>query len=226
MYIPKLLVATHNRGKAAEYRSLLKGLDVEMVSLTDMGISKKAEENFSTFVDNARSKAEFYAALSGLPTLADDSGLEVDVLGGEPGVRSARYAGKRATDAERVNFLLKKLQGVPCEKRRARFRCIIAIASPEGNTQIVEGECEGCIALEPRGENGFGYDPIFYLPEYSKTIAEITPDLKNEISHRGKAAKKALPLLEKLFAEIRDARFPSEDDGINSCWENTPPLIY
>lgn len=193
----RLLLATTNRGKAAEYQSLLEGLDLELVTLDQVGISQEAPENYATFEENARSKAGFYSALSGLLTLADDSGLEVEALGGEPGVRSSRYAGDNATDADRVNFILKKLNGVPCEKRSARFRCVIAIADPAGKIETVEGECRGCISLEPKGENGFGYDPVFYLPEHSRTIAELAPGLKNEISHRGRAAKKVLIILEK-----------------------------
>jgi XTP/dITP diphosphohydrolase len=197
--MPRLLVATTNHGKVAEYASLLAGLDIELITLGQAGISQEAREDYNTFAENARSKAEFYAGLSGLLTLADDSGLEVDALGGEPGVRSSRYAGDNASDSDRVNFLLKKLQGVPMEKRQARFKCVIAIASPGGRLDLVSGECEGVIALEPSGENGFGYDPIFYLPQYGKTIAEITTGQKNEISHRGRAAKKAREVLAALI---------------------------
>jgi XTP/dITP diphosphohydrolase len=196
--MPRLLLATTNQGKAAEYRDLLKGLDFELVTLDQAGICQEAEEYFSTFEENARSKAEFYAALSGLLTLADDSGLEVDALGGEPGVRSSRYAGDNAGDAQRVNFLLNKLRDIPKDRRQARFRCVIAIAQPEKMTLTAEGTCEGFIALEPQGDNGFGYDPIFYLPEYNKTIAELPPGVKNRISHRGQAAEKARLLLVNL----------------------------
>jgi XTP/dITP diphosphohydrolase len=199
--MPRLLVATTNRGKVAEYSSLLDGLDIEMITLDQAGIRQEAREDHNTFAENARSKAEFYAGLSGLLTLADDSGLEVDALGGEPGVRSSRYAGDNATDSDRVNFLLNKLKGVPPEKRQARFKCVTAIAAPGGYLKLVSGECEGFIALEPRGENGFGYDPIFYLPQYGKTIAEISPGLKNEISHRGRAAKKAREVLARIITE-------------------------
>ncbi|MDD5311627.1 MAG: XTP/dITP diphosphatase [Dehalococcoidia bacterium] len=196
----RILLATTNKGKANEYRSLLAGLDIELVTLDQTGIDQQAEENYPTFEENARSKAEFYAALSGLVTLADDSGLEVDALGGEPGVRSSRYAGENATDEDRVNFLLNKLADTPEGKRQARFRCVTAIAEPDGKIHVTEGECRGLIALEPKGENGFGYDPIFYVPEYKKTIAEMPPALKNEISHRGRAAKKALSILESICA--------------------------
>jgi len=196
--MPRLLLATTNKGKAAEYRDLLKGLDLELITLDQAGISQEAEENCNTFEGNARSKAVFYAALSGLLTLADDSGLEVDALGGEPGVRSSRYAGDNAGDAERVSFLLNKLRYIPHEKRQARFKCVIAIAQPEKITLTAEGTCEGFIAPQPQGDNGFGYDPIFYLPEYKKTIAELPPDVKNRISHRGRAAEKARLLLVNL----------------------------
>ena len=195
-----LLVATTNRGKVAEYNSLLSGLGLELVTLDQAGISQEAEENFDTFTENARSKAIFYAGLSGLLTLADDSGLEVAALGGEPGVRSSRYAGNNASDADRISFLLNKLKDVPPEKRQARFKCVIAIASPDGHAETVSGECEGMIAPKPRGEHGFGYDPIFYLPEYGKTIAEIALGLKNEISHRGRAARKAREVLARMLA--------------------------
>ena len=196
--MPRLLLATTNKGKAAEYRDLLKWLDLELITLNQAGISREAEEDHNTFEGNARSKAEFYAALSGLLTLADDSGLEVDALGGEPGVRSSRYAGDNATDPERVNFLLNKLRDIPQDRRQARFRCVIAIAQPGKLTQTTEGTCEGFIALEPKGDNGFGYDPIFYLPDYNKTIAELPPEIKNRISHRGRAAAKARQLLVNL----------------------------
>jgi XTP/dITP diphosphohydrolase len=201
--MPRLLVATTNRGKVAEYRSLLAGLDIELITLDQAGINQEAREDYNTFAENARSKAEFYTGLSGLITLADDSGLEVDALGGEPGVRSSRYAGDNASDSDRVNFLLDKLKSVPLEKRQARFKCVIAIAAPGGYLKLVNGECEGVIALKPGGENGFGYDPIFYLPQYGKTIAEITPDLKNEISHRGRAAINARTILADIIADKR-----------------------
>jgi XTP/dITP diphosphohydrolase len=198
--MPRLLLATTNKGKAAEYRDLLKGLDFELVTLDRAGISLEADENYNTLKENARHKAAFYAELGGLLTLADDSGLEVDALNGEPGVRSSRYAGDNATDSDRVDFLLKKLNNVPQQKRTARFRCVIAVARPGGPVETAEGICDGYIALEPRGSNGFGYDPIFYLPDYNKTIAELPPEVKNLISHRGRAAVKARRLLEIMHA--------------------------
>ena len=198
--MPRLLLATTNKGKAAEYRDLLKDLDFEIVTLDQAGISQEADESYDTFEENARHKAAFYAELGGLLTLADDSGLEVDALNGEPGVRSSRYAGDNATDADRVDFLLNKLKAIPRQKRRARFRCVIAVAQPGGPVQTVEGTCDGYISMEPKGLNGFGYDPVFYVSEYGKTIAELPPEIKNRISHRGRAAALALSLLAKMAA--------------------------
>jgi len=131
-------------------------------------------------------------------SLADDSGLEVDTLGGEPGPLSARYAGEGASDIERIDYLLARLKGVPREKRMARFRCVIAIAAPEEKVEICSGECRGLITLAPVGNHGFGYDPVFYLPELGKTMAELPLELKNKVSHRGQAARKARELLNKL----------------------------
>jgi len=148
--------------------------------------------------ENARLKATALATESELVALADDSGLEVDVLGGEPGRLSARYAGENASDRDRVNYLLAKLKGVPGEKRSARFRCVIAVATPEGRVELCSGECEGFITLEPRGEGGFGYDPIFYLPDLDKTMAELSLETKNQVSHRGEAARKVTPVLARL----------------------------
>ncbi len=196
--MPKLLLATNNPGKAREYKSLLSGVPFELVTPAEVGISAEVEEKGKTFEENARLKATALAAESGLLTLADDSGLEVDALGGEPGTLSARYAGKNASDADRVNYLLAKMQGVPQEKRQARFRCVIAIATPQGEVELCSGECEGFIALKPKGNRGFGYDPIFYLPELGKTMAELSPDEKNKVSHRGRAAERARELLKRL----------------------------
>lgn len=187
----KLLIATTNQGKVREYKSLLKDVPFDLVSLTDEGISTIVEEIGVTFKENAGLKAEAIAAESRLLTLADDSGIEVDALGGEPGVLSARYAGDNATDAERVDYLLSKMRDVPEGKRTARFRCVIAIADPDGETEYFSGECEGIVPFEPAGKLGFGYDPVLYIPEFGKTIAELGPEVKNRISHRAAAAEKA-----------------------------------
>ena len=195
---PKLLLATNNTGKVKEYRNLLQDVPFELVTPKEMGISMDVEENGATYEENARLKACALAKRSGLLTLADDSGIEVDVLDGAPGVMSARYAGKNASDAERVNFLLSKMKDVPEKKRTARFYCVIAIAQPNGQVVFCDGECQGIIALEPCGYNGFGYDPVFFFPGYGKTMAELPLEIKNQISHRGRAAQKARLLLNKM----------------------------
>jgi XTP/dITP diphosphohydrolase len=193
----KLLLATNNKGKVREYKKLLRGIPYQIVTPAEMGITTEVEEGGSSFEENARLKATAFARESGLLTLADDSGLKVDALGGEPGVLSARYAGEGASDEDRISFLLEKLKDVPEEKRGGRFRCVIAIASPEGTVELYSGECRGEIAVRPQGSHGFGYDPVFYLPELGKTMAELPPDVKNKISHRARAAAKAREALMK-----------------------------
>ena len=194
----KLLIATNNRGKLREYAQLLDGLLFEFTTLAEAGIAVEVDETGSSMEQNAIQKAIAYADLSGLVTLADDSGLEVDALGGEPGVMSRRYAGEDASDRERNDYLLAKLHDVPWEKRGARFRCIIAVAMPGGEVETCDGVCEGFIAFEPKGEGGFGYDPIFHLPDQDKRMAELTLEEKNRLSHRAKAARKARRILEAL----------------------------
>jgi XTP/dITP diphosphohydrolase len=200
----KLLVATNNPGKVREYEALLKGLPLTLTYLAQEGIDIEVEETGSTFAENARLKAGAYARASDLLTLADDSGLEVDALGGEPGTRSARYAGKGASDEGRYRLLLSKLKGVPWERRTARFRCVIAVVRAQGEVRIAEGTCEGLIAFEPKGEHGFGYDPVFYVPEYGQTMAELAPEVKNRISHRARAAEGARRILQKLLGSETD----------------------
>jgi len=181
-----------------EYKSLLLDLPCELVTLSEQGVTVVVNEAGESLEENARTKATTLAAESQLPTLADDSGLEVDALGGEPGRLSARYAGENASDRERVAYLLARLEGVPQEKRTARFRCVIALATPDGKVVFCSGECPGLITLAPRGKHGFGYDPVFYLPELEKTMAELPLSLKNQISHRGKAARQVYQALERL----------------------------
>lgn len=193
----KLLLATNNQGKVSEYRNLLKNIPLRLVTLAEEGITTVVDEVGESLEENARLKATALAAESGLVALADDSGLEVDALGGEPGRLSARYAGEGASDRDRVNYLLSRMKDVPGEKRSARFRCVIALATPGGEVKICSGECRGVIALEPKGEHGFGYDPVFYLPGLGKTMAELPPEIKNQISHRGRAARKVGRLLKK-----------------------------
>ena len=197
----KLLLATNNKNKVREYKSLLHDLPYELLTLAEMEINTVVEEEGDSLEDNARIKAIAFARESHLLSLADDSGLEVDALGGEPGPLSARYAGEGATDRERINYLLAKLKDVPWEQRAARFRAVIAIAQPMGEVEFCCGECPGYITFEPKGEYGFGYDPIFYLPELQKTMAELPMEMKNKLSHRGKAARKARQVLERLVKE-------------------------
>jgi XTP/dITP diphosphohydrolase len=198
--VTKLLIATHNRGKKAEYAQIMQDLDLELVTLADAGVDLVVEETGSTYAENALLKARGYAAATGLLTLADDSGLEVDALNGEPGVHSARYGGEDATDEDRYRLLLRRLEGVPEVRRTARFRCVIALVWPDGAEELVEGVCEGRIATAPAGEHGFGYDPVFYVSEYGRTMAELPPEVKNRISHRGRAAMAARDVLARRMA--------------------------
>ncbi len=204
--VTKLLLATSNPGKVDEYRVLLADMNVTLVTPSDQGLVGQPEETGATFEENALLKARHYALASDLLSLADDSGLEVDALGGEPGVHSARYAGEGATDADRVMLLLSNLKGVPPESRTARFQCVVALAWPEGTTETFHGSCEGQIANEPKGNNGFGYDPVFYVPELGKNFAELEPDVKNKRSHRAEAARKAV---ERLRVVIAAAKAPA-----------------
>ena len=195
----KLLLATNNKGKVREYKSMLKDLPFELVSPAELGIKTEVDEIGGSLEENAKLKATTLARESRLLVLADDSGLEVDALGGEPGRLSARYAGEGASDKDRVSYLLSRLKDVPEGKRSARFRCVIAIATPGDEVELCSGECEGVITLEPRGKEGFGYDPIFYLPGLGKTMAELTLEEKNRVSHRGRAAREAIKLLRRKY---------------------------
>lgn len=197
--MPKLLLASANLGKVKEYRFLLADLGYQITTLAEQGIGSIAIESGNSYEQNAQMKAASYAKLSQLVSLADDSGLEVDVLGGEPGIHSARFAGRDATDLDRIRALLARLNGVAWERRTARFKCAIAIAKLENELELCSGECSGIIALEPRGDNGFGYDPIFYLPELGKTMAELPLAIKNQISHRAQASQKARQILRRFI---------------------------
>ncbi|HZR43156.1 MAG TPA: XTP/dITP diphosphatase [Ktedonobacteraceae bacterium] len=191
-----LLLATTNRHKLEEFRAIFSDLPYKLLSLNDIQLDIDVEETGTTFRENAELKALAYAHASGMLSLADDSGLEIDALGGAPGVYSARFAGVDTPYEERFRIILEKLRGLPMEQRTARFQCVITIAEPSGLCRSVEGIIEGVIADAPRGENGFGYDPIFLVPELGKTTAEISPELKNRLSHRGRAARQARVLLE------------------------------
>jgi len=194
----KLLLGTNNQAKVREYRSLLQGIPFKMTTLAEQGITTVVNEMGESLEENARLKAVALAEQSQLLTLADDSGLEVDALGGEPGRLSARYAGEGASDNDRISYLLSRLEDIPWPERSARFRCVIAIATPDGVAEVCSGECRGFMTFEPRGDEGFGYDPIFYLPELDKTMAELPLEMKNQVSHRGQAASKARLVLERL----------------------------
>jgi len=199
----KLLLATNNQGKVREYRSLLQALPYELVTLAEQGITTKVSEKGDSMEENARLKATALASETQLLALADDSGLEVDALGGEPGMLSARYAGEGASDKDRVDYLLSRLKNVPWQQRSARFRCVIAVATPQGEVELCSGECPGMITFTPQGEQGFGYDPAFYLPELGKTMAELPLEAKNRVSHRAKAAGKVSRALERLRGSER-----------------------
>lgn len=187
----QLLVATTNIGKFRELSGILASCPYELVSLTDINIDVVVEETGETFEENATLKASSYARLSGMITLADDSGLEVQGLNGDPGIRTSRYAGSDATDMEKIAFLLKKLENIVGMGREARFRSVIAVSSPFKNGTLFKGECRGRITKTPRGTHGFGYDPVFLIPELGKTLAELSMEQKSKLSHRGRAARKA-----------------------------------
>ncbi|GBD11581.1 dITP/XTP pyrophosphatase [bacterium HR23] len=196
---PLFLLATTNPGKVRELLPILAEAPCRWVTLADLGITASVAETGQSCAENALLKARTYCRMTGLPTLADDSGLEVDALGGAPGAQAKVYAGENATDPQRIAFLLQKLEGVPWEKRSARFRSVIALAFPDGRTYTVEGTVEGLIAFAPQGSGGFGYDPIFYLPDKGKTVAQLSLEEKNALSHRGKAARQAVALLKELL---------------------------
>ena len=202
------MIATGNSGKLREYQQLLNGAAFELVSLGHLGITQEVDETGVTFYENARLKALAYGAMSGLPTLADDSGLEVNALGGDPGVRSARYGGDACnSDEDRVRLLLENMRDVPWEQRMARFRCVIAVSFPsdpstaeygQEDLQYMVGSVAGMIQYGPMGDEGFGYDPVFYLPSYGRTMSQLTLAEKNRVSHRADAARKALAWLNRL----------------------------
>ncbi len=196
----KLLVATNNHGKLKEYRHLLRDLSLEITGLREEGIDFEPEETGSTFEENAILKARAFAQRSGLLTLADDSGLEIDALDGAPGVHSARYGGThRDEDERRCRLVLGQLDGIPWAERTARFRCVVAVAAPGGRVETAQGRIEGIIAFEPQGRHGFGYDPIFFIPEFNCTMAQLPPETKNRISHRARATQAALPIIQQLI---------------------------
>nr|WP_325219465.1 XTP/dITP diphosphatase [uncultured Oscillibacter sp.] len=181
----KFVLATHNPGKLAEMKAILSGLGVEVVSPAEAGVEVDVEETGTTFAENAMLKAKAICAAAGLPAIADDSGLCVDALNGGPGVYSARYGGEELDDRKRRLLLLRNLRGQTT--RAAHFTCAVACAFPDGDTLTAEGRCDGAIAFAPLGEGGFGYDPVFLIPEKGKTFGQLSPEEKSAISHRGKA---------------------------------------
>ncbi|RME79845.1 MAG: RdgB/HAM1 family non-canonical purine NTP pyrophosphatase [Chloroflexi bacterium] len=198
----RLLIASNNQDKIREFREIFADLPLTLTHPAAEGLTLEPEETGQTFTENAIIKAMAFARATGLLTLADDSGLEVDALGGEPGVHSARYCGTAKDDhAGRYRLVLQKLaeSGVPWEQRTARYRCVVAVAVGDRLVGTVEGTVEGYIAYQPKGSGGFGYDPVFYVPEYNCTMAELTPAQKHAISHRGRAARAAIPLLRQAL---------------------------
>jgi XTP/dITP diphosphohydrolase len=196
--IVTLALATRNAGKLAEFQELLLPLDIAVRSLDDLGVADDVEETGATFAENAALKAGAVALATGLPALADDSGLEVDALGGEPGVNSARWAGA-VSAAERNSLLLQRLAAVPDARRGARFVCVLAVCHPGGASAAARGEVSGRITRQPLGEGGFGYDPLFLLPDLGLTYAQLTAQQKNGLSHRARALVALRPLLLSLF---------------------------
>ena len=196
-----IVIASRNEHKIEEIRRLLAGLDVDVLSLKDYPDAPEVDEDGAAFQDNALKKARVIARFTGLTALADDSGLEVDSLGGQPGVRSARFAGETASDAENNRKLLRCLAEVPSEERQAQFRCVIVLVSRTGAESLVEGTCQGVIIEEERGSGGFGYDPLFLLPHLGKTFAELSMEEKNELSHRGKALQQVLPIVQEWLEQ-------------------------
>jgi len=200
----QIVIATRNAHKLREISQILKVDGVEFLSLNDFPDCRGAEEPGRTFADNALLKAQTVAYHAGCWALADDSGLEVDALGGRPGVHSARYAGEESDSLKNIQKLLAELKGLPPEKRTARFVCTLALVSNQNRAYFTEGKIEGIIIEQPRGQNGFGYDPAFWLPQLGRTMAQLSPEEKNLISHRTLALKKIAPLI----ASLRDRNCP------------------
>jgi XTP/dITP diphosphohydrolase len=197
LLIPRLLIASNNEDKVGEFRELLRNSGWQAISPAEAGVAADVEETGSTYAENALLKAEAFARASGLPALADDSGLEVDALGGEPGALHHLHGWDGRDQRERIDILLRALEGLAPQQRSARFRAVIVVFLPDGRMIEAEGACEGVITTAPAGSGGFGYDPVFYLPELGRTMAELTPEEKNRVSHRAVAAAR---LREQLLA--------------------------
>lgn len=202
----KVLIATNNKGKAKDFEVLFKPFGIEVLTLNDIEQDIDVEETGVTFEENAILKAETVSKLLGVMVISDDSGLEIDKLNGAPGVYSARYAGSLKSDEANIEKVLTELQGVPETERTARFRCVLAVTGPNQNTVTFSGSCEGMILTEKRGTNGFGYDPIFYLPEMDRAMAELSPEEKGQISHRGAALQQLKEHLPQLMDSLGESQ--------------------
>lgn len=192
-----IILATNNKSKVKEISEMMSGSDITFVSLADAGINVEVEETGTTFEENALLKAREICKLSGKPTISDDSGLEIDALDGAPGIYSSRFMGEDTSYDIKNNALIEKLENVADPDRTARFRCCMALVLPDGREFVTEGAMEGIIAREPKGINGFGYDPILFIPEYNRTSAELSSKEKNNISHRGEALRKMIEVIKK-----------------------------
>ena len=192
-----IILATNNKSKVKEISEMMSGSDITFVSLADAGINVEVEETETTFEENALLKAREICKLSGKPTISDDSGLEIDALDGAPGIYSSRFMGEDTSYDIKNNALIEKLENVADPDRTARFRCCMALVLPDGREFVTEGAMEGIIAREPKGINGFGYDPILFIPEYNRTSAELSSEEKNNISHRGEALRKMIEVIKK-----------------------------
>ena len=192
-----IILATNNKSKVKEISEMMSGSDITFVSLADAGINVEVEETGTTFEENALIKAREICKLSGKPTISDDSGLEIDALDGAPGIYSSRFMGEDTSYDIKNNALIEKLENVADPDRTARFRCCMALVLPDGREFVTEGAMEGIIAREPKGINGFGYDPILFIPEYNRTSAELSSEEKNNISHRGEALRKMIEVIKK-----------------------------
>lgn len=192
-----IILATNNKSKVKEISEMMSGSDITFESLADAGINVEVEETGTTFEENALLKAREICKLSGKPTISDDSGLEIDALDGAPGIYSSRFMGEDTSYDIKNNALIEKLENVADSDRTARFRCCMALVLPDGREFVTEGAMEGIIAREPKGINGFGYDPILFIPEYNRTSAELSSEEKNNISHRGEALRKMIEVIKK-----------------------------
>jgi XTP/dITP diphosphohydrolase len=197
--VEKVIIATANRGKAKEFEQMFQAYGIDILTLLDLEEPIDIQETGTTFEENALIKAREVATRLNMPVIADDSGLEVDALDGRPGVYSARYAGEQKDDQANIEKVLRELKGVPFEQRTARFRCALAVVFPSGEELTVHGTCEGYITEQPKGTNGFGYDPIFYVPEKQCTMAELPSEIKNKISHRAHALQQFKKRMDKWF---------------------------